>query len=184
MSVADTRRTILDATMLVLERHGVQRLAVDDVARQADLSRQTIYRYFGNREGLLNAAIVREEEAFIVAIEAAANATDDLEDAIRTAFRVGLELVDSHALLQRLLATEPEMLLPLLTTGRGPVLSAARPLMLRLLGSHAEGLDAAIDLEIAADLAARIFLSYATSPSWDRERAVETVSRVIMRGLS
>ena len=49
------RRRILDATHVVLSRSGHRNLQLSDVAAQADVSRPTLYRYFGSRGGLLEA---------------------------------------------------------------------------------------------------------------------------------
>ena len=57
-----TEQGILDATLDVVSRVGLARLALDDVARQAGVSRQTVYRYFGSRDGLVRAVILREEQ--------------------------------------------------------------------------------------------------------------------------
>ena len=40
---------ILDAALVEFERHGIRRVALDDVARRAGVSRTTIYRRFANR---------------------------------------------------------------------------------------------------------------------------------------
>ncbi|MDT5189565.1 MAG: hypothetical protein QOI28_1816, partial [Mycobacterium sp.] len=51
---------ILDAALLEFERHGFHRVALDDVARRAGVSRTTIYRRFANRDELVGAVIERE----------------------------------------------------------------------------------------------------------------------------
>ncbi|MUM33080.1 helix-turn-helix domain-containing protein, partial [Mycolicibacterium sp. CBMA 361] len=44
---------ILDAALLEFEQHGFRRVALDDVARRAGVSRTTIYRRFANRDELV-----------------------------------------------------------------------------------------------------------------------------------
>ena len=41
-----TQEAILDAAVVEFERHGFRRVALDDVARRARVSRTTIYRRF------------------------------------------------------------------------------------------------------------------------------------------
>jgi len=41
-----TLEAILDAAVVEFERHGFRRVALDDVARRARVSRTTIYRQF------------------------------------------------------------------------------------------------------------------------------------------
>jgi AcrR family transcriptional regulator len=52
-SVADSRQRILDSARREIERNGILGLRVADVARGADTSITLIYRYFGDRDGLL-----------------------------------------------------------------------------------------------------------------------------------
>jgi AcrR family transcriptional regulator len=50
---------ILDAAVAEFERHGFRRVALDDVARRAGVSRTTIYRRFANRDELVAAVVER-----------------------------------------------------------------------------------------------------------------------------
>ena len=59
-----TRRRILDATHVVFARSGHRNLQLSDVAAEAKESRPTLYRYFGTREGLLNAFALYEQDNF------------------------------------------------------------------------------------------------------------------------
>ena len=73
-----------------------------------------------------------------------------------------------HEVLQRILTTEPEILLPRLTieANQTHTLVAAflRPYLLR------HGMAEGADLELAADFLARMVLSYIASPGrWDLE---------------
>lgn len=162
----DTSTRILDATMAVMGDYGITRMSLEDVARRAGLSRQTVYRYFPNKQALLAAAALREEEAYIANVLEAAARHDDLHSAFRAAVAAALETAREDALLNRLLATEPEALLPLLTTDSGPVLSAARRaveaiLTPRLAGASPEWIQA------AADAVARLVVSYVINPAPD-----------------
>jgi AcrR family transcriptional regulator len=59
-----SRRRILDATCVVLSRHGHRNLQLSDVAAQAKVSRPTLYRHFGSKEGLLEAFSRYEQDKF------------------------------------------------------------------------------------------------------------------------
>lgn len=65
---ADSTTAILDAAVQEFERHGFRRVALDDVARRAKVSRTTIYRRFAGRDELVAAVIDRENEALFVRI--------------------------------------------------------------------------------------------------------------------
>ena len=51
---------ILDAAIVEFDRHGFRKVALDDVARRAGVSRTTIYRRFANRDELVSAVMDRE----------------------------------------------------------------------------------------------------------------------------
>ena len=56
------RERTLDAAEACLERYGLAKTTIEDVARASELSRATIYRQFGNRDGLLLALATRDAE--------------------------------------------------------------------------------------------------------------------------
>jgi len=56
------RERVLDATESCLERFGLGKTTIEDVAQAAGVSRATIYRQFGSRDALLLAAAAREAE--------------------------------------------------------------------------------------------------------------------------
>lgn len=63
-STADARRErLLDHTLRVLLRDGYQRFSMNAVAASANASKETIYRHFGDKAGLLHAALVRSAAA-------------------------------------------------------------------------------------------------------------------------
>ncbi|WP_419930354.1 TetR/AcrR family transcriptional regulator [Candidatus Poriferisocius sp.] len=53
-----------------VRRFGHSRMSVSDVARLAGVSRNTIYKYFGNRSNLINAAVEVRIEKFLAAANA------------------------------------------------------------------------------------------------------------------
>lgn len=160
------RARILDAALRATAAHGLGRLSLEDVAREAGVSRQTLYRYFAGRDALIAAVLLREEEAFLDAVRAAADAHTDLRPAVEAAIAAALRAARGHPLLDRLLATEPEALLPVLLTDRGPVLGAARPAIEALLSERLPNLPAAT-IARAADATARLLTSYAVNPPED-----------------
>jgi AcrR family transcriptional regulator len=58
----ETRLRILDAAVECFARYGNDKTTVDDVARVAGLTRQTIYRYFPGRAALLEAVDRLEDD--------------------------------------------------------------------------------------------------------------------------
>jgi AcrR family transcriptional regulator len=161
----DTRTRILDAAFRAVAGHGLSRFTMDDVAREAGMSRQSVYRYFESKDALIVALVYREEEQFIDGVRAAHAAYPRLEDAVREAVLYCLRTAREHPLLDRLLASEPEVLLPYLTTRGGGLIARARG-VLEELTAERPGVRTEL-VHRAADLAVRAIVSYAISPSDD-----------------
>ena len=184
MATVDTQRRILDASLTVMSRHGLSRLALEDVAREAGVSRQTVYRYAGNREGLIQQTILREEDAFLDRMRAAAEEQTELRPALEAAIAAALRTAREHPLLDRLLETEPQVLLPFLTDGAGPVLSSAKTVVEELFARFVPDLSDA-GRERAADAATRLFVSYAVSPATvDNDTLAASLAELLSGGVT
>jgi AcrR family transcriptional regulator len=56
---AEARLQILASAEIVIARYGVSKTTMDDIGKQAGVSRPTVYRYFGDRDNLFGALIER-----------------------------------------------------------------------------------------------------------------------------
>lgn len=165
-----TQSRILDAAFECVSEAGLARLTLEDVASRAGVARQTLYRHFVSRDGLLRALVLREEQWFIDRVLAAAAPHADLETAVAAGVAAALEAAGEHPLLQRLLRDEPGEILPLVVLGRGPVISAARPVVAGIL---AERLDThPVEIEELADTCTRLLVSHVLDPGPDEPEIV------------
>jgi AcrR family transcriptional regulator len=55
----EARQQILAAAERVIQHYGVPKTTMDDIGKEAGVSRPTVYRYFGDRDALLRALIER-----------------------------------------------------------------------------------------------------------------------------
>lgn len=157
-------RRILAATIEVASQHGIAHLSVGDVARRARLSRQTVYKHFQSKEALLQHAIVQEAATVLGhAVHAMAEGGSGRE-ALAVGLSVALRGAAEHPLLQRLVQTEPQALLPLVTHSDGPVMAHTRAVLQMVLARHFQQADA-LRLELAVDVATRLLVSLSVSPS-------------------
>ncbi|MEO6467868.1 MAG: helix-turn-helix domain-containing protein [Acidimicrobiia bacterium] len=108
----DVEARILAGAMVCLERFGVAKTTLDDIAREADCSRATVYRYFPNRAGVVQAAVNAEIDRVADAIVASAAVAENLEDAVTVMFVCAARALVTHTALQRALDLEPEVVLP------------------------------------------------------------------------
>jgi AcrR family transcriptional regulator len=174
-----TAARILDAAFEAVATFGVSRLTMDDVAGLASVSRQTVYRYFDYKDALILALVAREEEALLDGVRAAHREAPSLREAIRRSVLFCLRAAREHPLLDRLLASEPQVLLPYLTTRAGGLIDRARRTLESLV---AERTDVRPELAArSADLAVRAIVSYTLTPS---DEPPEQVAREIARILS
>lgn len=178
---AETRERIVEAAFAAVERFGLSRFTMDDVARTAGVSRQSVYRYFDSKDSLIVALVFREEEAFIEGVRDAHSRHPDLEDAMREAVLFCLRTAREHPLLDRLLESEPDALLPFLTTRGGGVIGRARAVIEELAAQRKD-----MDPELAhraADLAVRSIISYTLTPSDDPpEDVAREIARILVSG--
>ncbi len=178
-----TRERILGAMFDAVLDFGLTRTTIEDVAQRAGLSRQTVYRYFPSKGELLDATVLREERVFIANMVSAAGRQRELEAALRAAIDAAMRTGQAHALLNRLMATEPESLVALVTTDRGPVLSAARQALEEILGGWLPRA-AKARLTMAADAVARLLVSYVVNPPPDPPAQVSgRLAQLLVHGL-
>lgn len=113
MPTADPTSAILDAAVVEFERHGFRRVALDDVARRAKVSRTTIYRRFANRDELVSAVIDRENAALFAAIADELKSTGPQSNYYVEAFVSAVMRFRGHRVLNRLAADDPALALEL-----------------------------------------------------------------------
>jgi AcrR family transcriptional regulator len=182
LRTTETRERIVDASFRAVQRFGLSRFTMDDVARIAGVSRQSVYRYFDSKDALIVALVYREEEAFIEGVRDAHSRHEELEDAMREAILFCLRTAREHPLLDRLLESEPDALLPFLTTRGGGVIGRARA-VIEDLAAQREGIDPKL-VHRTADLAVRAIVSYTLTPSDDPpEDVASEVARVLVSAL-
>jgi AcrR family transcriptional regulator len=58
-TTTDTRESILDATDTLMQRYGFRKMTMDDIAREAGISKRTIYTYFPSKEEVGLSSIAR-----------------------------------------------------------------------------------------------------------------------------
>lgn len=75
-----TRESILDAARTLLARQGYRKTSMEDVAREAGLSRRTLYLHFADKQDLFLATIGKLVEGLLVRLEQEAHAAGTPEE--------------------------------------------------------------------------------------------------------
>ena len=104
---------ILDAAVIEFERHGFRRVALDDIARRAGVSRTTIYRRFANRDELVAAVIERENISLFADIADEVKRAGPQTNYYVEAFTLSILKFRRHRVLYRMMSDEPALLLEL-----------------------------------------------------------------------
>ncbi len=156
------------------------------MAREARLSRATLYRYFpGGRDQLIGDTVAWEAARFLdrlaTATADAADFATKLEEALLFAHRAILE----HAVLQKVLETEPDTLLSLLTVGAGRLVELIKTWLAPAL--QGVPLRSGLTVDEAAEYLARMMLScISTEGRWDlsdRDRVADLVASEFLGGI-
>ena len=177
----DTRERILQAAIDTAAVHGVTRLSVLDVAKRAALSRPTLYKHFPSKEVLVAAAVQREAATMAETVRGVVDGIDDPEAALEAGVLAALHLVRDHPLLDRIVRTEPEVLVPLLTTDASPVMGALRLPVEDMVVRKYPGLDQVARRRVA-DLLVRLLISYALSAPDDPPEVVASMVAAVLAG--
>ncbi|WP_329041996.1 TetR/AcrR family transcriptional regulator [Streptomyces sp. NBC_00178] len=156
---------ILDAAREQFVTFGLRRSTVDDVAKRAKVSRVTVYRRIGNKDGLVSACLLREYRRFVADVDEAVASLPTIEDRLVAGFVAVLKHIREHPLVGGLLRLEPETLLPFLTLESGPAFVAMREYLADRLrhAQRAEGRPET-DPTPVAELMVRITVSFLLNP--------------------
>lgn len=100
------RERMLDAAESCLQRFGLAKTTIEDVAQASELSRATIYRQFGNRDGLLLAVAARDAERTATDAELYLRRFDDVGSWIVEGMLFCLREIPKRPVLSQFLAPQ------------------------------------------------------------------------------
>lgn len=93
----------------VLENKGLPGTTMEDIARQAGVSRATVYRYFPSRESVISGVILRSAERYLRRISARIAAHADLGSAILDFVEVTLRAAHREPIIGLLFGSDDEL---------------------------------------------------------------------------
>jgi AcrR family transcriptional regulator len=178
------RERLLEAAYACVARFGMGKTTIEDVVKESGVSRATIYRVFpGGKDQLMREVVAWEMGRFFGALAEAVAGAPDFATLVEEGLVFAHRAVLDHEVLQKVLVTEPERLLPLLTTEQDRPLRFITGYLVPFL--EREEREARVwpglDLERAADYVARMLLSLIGSPGrWDLDDPDQV--RLLVRG--
>ncbi len=142
-----TAEKILDAAVLEVATGGVAKLKVEGVARRAGVNRATVYRRFGDLDGVMEAVTMREGRRMAEVVARAVEGVADSAEQLVEAFVASMRMAREHPIISRTASFEPGQLIAagladgaaLLQLGSGVVAMSIRAAQ---AGGHATHLDA------------------------------------------
>jgi AcrR family transcriptional regulator len=78
----EARERLIDAAEVCLARFGLAKTTVEAVARQASVSRATVYRYFESRDELILGVILRDTDRYLTRIRPRMERQESLSEAV------------------------------------------------------------------------------------------------------
>ncbi len=176
---SSTRVRIVDGTLRCLARQGLAKTTVDDIAREAKLSRATLYRTFpGGKDAIVAAVVETEVARLFSSLAVVMGEAADLEDVLVAGMVDAARQIGAHRALAYMLMHEPGAILRHLTfADLDRVLFVAgdfaAPFFARWLSPD--------EASRAAEWAVRIVLAYVADPAPDTDLAVPDDTRALVR---
>ena len=177
------RERLLEAAYACVARFGLAKTTVEDVVKESGVSRATVYRVFpGGRDQLLREVVAWEMGRFFGSLAEAVAGAPDFASLVEEGLRFAHRAMREHEVLQKILVTEPERLLPLMTTEQQRPLRFITGYLLPFLEreERAGRLRAGVNHDEAAEFVARMLLSLIGSPGrWDLDDPTQV--RILVR---
>ena len=174
------RQTLFGAARDQLEQRAWSEITMSDIAAGAGVSRQTLYKEFGNRNEFGLAFVINEGERFLNEVEKAVlEHVDDPRGAVGAALELFLRTAGEDPLIRILLSDDgPGGMLPFVTTQGMPVVQWATA---RLAGVIEEGWPQAAkaDVDLLSESLVRLAISYITAPSESPQTTASSVADLL-----
>lgn len=97
---------IIEAAELVFAKHGYEKATVDEIIALADVGKGTVYKYFGNKEGLFYNLVCKKNALFVERLDAAVAHGKDLEHKLLAFFTEMITFYKAHAALWQIICFE------------------------------------------------------------------------------
>jgi AcrR family transcriptional regulator len=161
---------ILDAAAELYLERGRSETTLSAIAHRAGVSRPSVYKHLGSVDEVAHALIGRELQRFFDAVTQVLAAQPTLRDRLVEGLAFTVEYARAHALLQRLLELEPELVVTAFTLRAESVLRQAIALLSPELEQAADDRRLVhIPPDVAAEWVARIAISLVLTPSVTRD---------------
>lgn len=158
---------ILEAAGACFARYGFQKTAMEDIAREAGLSRRSVYRHFPDKSALFREVVAARTRIHLDEIIRRTAEVEGLSDQIEEVARLMIRLVRDDPISAAMQLIDPDSLARAVTTESrellGMAMAAITPLI-EAARAHGE-VRADLDVPRAAEWITRMVFSLSATPS-------------------
>ncbi len=104
--VREARGRVLEAARRCLAEGGYERVTMEAIASEANISRATLYRYFSSRDEVLSGVVVRDAERYLERIRSEVESQPDLGSAILEFVQVTLKTASRDPNMARIFSSD------------------------------------------------------------------------------
>lgn len=178
------RSLAFSALNALLRERDWSEVTMADVAKAAQMSRQTLYSAFGSRKGLAEAYALQLAEAYAGAVcESIKRNPGDIAAGLSVGMSEFLANSGSDPLINALLTGESKPdLLALITTEAEPIIRRATEMLEPAFADSWLNIDHQTS-RIVAEVVARVGISFISQPPADYEAITNGLARVLAPGL-
>jgi AcrR family transcriptional regulator len=162
-----TRERILDGAMHAIAEHGLAGLAMRDVGCCAHVARGTVYRYFPNREALLDALMQREGRRFLEQWRRSLADAPQGPARVKLAFAYPSRLLRDHPALRKLVESDPDYVLRALRENYAAIRATVAEYLGPVLAENDLVRRGAMSVEQITDWSVRVMVSSLLFPDPD-----------------
>ena len=177
------RDELLEAALVAVRRHG-QAASMEQIAAEAGITKPILYRYFGDKDGLLAAVADRFADALIARLDEALAAADD-HQRLRAAINSYVGFIEDDLGLYTFLTQHAAVHSPVLLG----VIDRVAATVARAIGEslRAQGADTGAAEPWAYGIVGMVHLAgarWVASPTISRDRLVDYLVRLVWEGMA
>lgn len=174
------RERVLDTAAALTVERGWDRVRIGEVAVASGVSRPTLYREFGTKDGVGEALVAREADRFFSGIAERLEQHVALTEGVRAAVRFTLDEAAGNPLLRAILTgsrSGDTSLLPFLTTRGDAIITSGNALVGDWMRRRRPDADARTLADVV-DTVVRLTISHLVSPSLGHAEAADRIARL------
>lgn len=181
---------ILEAAEVCFARFGFQKTSMEDIAREAGLSRRSVYRHFPDKSALFNEVVASRSRVYIEEIMRQTARLEGLSAQIEEVARLTIHYVREDPISAAMRLADPDWLARAVTTEGRQVLGMAMHAIVPLIEAARDRGEVRADLNVlrAAEWITRMVFSLCATPSVtfdieDSEQSAEFIREFLLPGL-